>query len=415
MDTSVELNNNQRVAIIDCGTNTFNLLVKEKVEGKWKTLFKTKLPVKLGTGGFSENLLMPARMARGIDALYSYKNVIDSLEVKDVRVFATSAVREASNGKDFVARVKKHLNFDMEVISGDREAELIFEGVVQTTHEIKEDYLIMDIGGGSTEFIFVRDQKPLWRKSYLLGVSRIHGMLNPASRINQDDVNRLRGHLNKELLDLISFLKENPVKILVGSSGSFDTLFDMYQFGIAEGASKVGEAKGASKVGEAKGSSKGPSVGPSAKPTLLAPFAEPTERPFTEPFTEPTERPFTEPFTEPTERPFTAPFTEPTGRPFTEPFTEPTERPFTEPTEGTMEHNKRLNEIPFSSYPSIHQWLMGSTLEERLKHPSIPQMRAEFMPLSTYLVKFILEQSSFNKIYQSEYALKEGVLAHYLS
>jgi exopolyphosphatase/guanosine-5'-triphosphate,3'-diphosphate pyrophosphatase len=254
----------------------------------------------------------------------------------------------------------------MEIISGDREAELIFEGVVQTTEEIKEDYLIMDIGGGSTEFIFVRDQKPLWRKSYLLGVSRLHGMLNPASRINQDDVNRLRSHLNKELLDLISFLKENPVKILVGSSGSFDTLFDMHQFGVAEGASKVGETKGSAK-GVAQGSSKGPS----AKPTLLAPFVEPTERPFTE--------------------------------------------PFAEPTEGTMDHNKRLNEIPFSSYPSIHQWLVGSTLEERLKHPSIPQMRAEYMPLSTYLVKFILEQSNFNKIYQSEYALKEGVLAHYLS
>lgn len=341
MDTTVELNENKRVAIIDCGTNTFNLLVKEKVEGKWKTLFKTKLPVKLGAGGFSENLLMPNRIARGLDALYSYKNVIDSLEVKDVRVFATSAVREASNGNEFVARVKKHLNFDMEVISGDREAELIFEGVVQTTEEIKEDYLIMDIGGGSTEFIFVRDQKPLWRKSYLLGVSRLHGMLKPASRINQDDVNRLRTHLNKELQDLISFLKENPVKILVGSSGSFDTLFDMYQFGVAEGSSK----------GVAQGSSKGPS----AKPTLLAPFAEPTER------------------------------------------------------------SMNLNEIPFSSYPSIHQWLVGSTLEERLKHPSIPQMRAEYMPLSTYLVKFVLEQSSFNKMYQSEYALKEGVLAHYLS
>ena len=324
MDTTEELNNNQRVAIIDCGTNTFNLLVKEKVEGKWKTLFKTKLPVKLGAGGFSENVLMPNRMARGLDALYSYKNVIDSLEVKDVRVFATSAVREASNGNEFVAKVKKHLNFDMEVISGDREAELIFEGVVQTTGELKEDYLIMDIGGGSTEFIFVRDQKPLWRKSYLLGVSRLHGMLNPASRINQDDVNRLRGHLNKELLDLISFLKENPVRVLVGSSGSFDTLFDMYQFAKAKDSAKDASAlQDSSKV--------------------------------------------------------------------------------------------NLNEIPFSSYPSIHQWLVGSTLEERLKHPSIPQMRAEYMPLSTYLVKFILEQSSFNKIYQSEYALKEGVLAHYLS
>ena len=324
MDTTAELNHNQRVAIIDCGTNTFNLLVKEKVEGKWKTLFKTKLPVKLGAGGFSENVLMSNRMARGLDALYSYKNVIDSLEVRDVRVFATSAVREASNGNEFVAKVKKHLNFDMEVISGDREAELIFEGVVQTTEEIKEDYLIMDIGGGSTEFIFVRDQKPLWRKSYLLGVSRIHGMLNPASRINQDDVNRLRTHLNKELLDLISFLKENPVRVLVGSSGSFDTLFDMYQFAKAKDSAKDTSAlQDSSKV--------------------------------------------------------------------------------------------NLNEIPFSSYPSIHQWLVGSTLEERLKHPSIPQMRAEYMPLSTYLVKFILEQSSFNKIYQSEYALKEGVLAHYLS
>jgi exopolyphosphatase/guanosine-5'-triphosphate,3'-diphosphate pyrophosphatase len=336
MDTSVELNNNQRVAIIDCGTNTFNLLVKEKVEGKWKTLFNTKLPVKLGTGGFSENLLMPARMARGIDALYSYRNVIDSLEVKDVRVFATSAVREASNRKDFVTRVKKHLNFDMEVISGDREAELIFEGVVQTTQEIKEDYLIMDIGGGSTEFIFVRDQKPLWRKSYLLGVSRIHGMLNPASRINQDDVNRLRGHLNKELLDLISFLKENPARILVGSSGSFDTLFDMYQFGGAKDSPKDAS----------QDSAKG--------------------------------------------------------------FTERS-------TESSTEGSRKLNEIPFNAYPSIHQWLMGSTLEERLKHPSIPQMRAEYMPLSTYLLKFVLEQSNFNKIYQSEYALKEGVLAHYLN
>jgi exopolyphosphatase/guanosine-5'-triphosphate,3'-diphosphate pyrophosphatase len=322
MDTTEELNNNQRVAIIDCGTNTFNLLVKEKVEGKWKTLFKTKLPVKLGEGGFSENVLRPNRMARGIDALYSYKNVIDSLEVKDVRVFATSAVREASNGNDFVAKVKKHLNFDMEVISGDREAELIFEGVVQTTEEIKEDYLIMDIGGGSTEFIFVRDQKPLWRKSYLLGVSRLHGMLNPASRINQDDVHRLRAHLNNELQDLISFLKENPVRILVGSSGSFDTLFDMYQFGRAKDSSKD-ISQDSTKV--------------------------------------------------------------------------------------------NLNEIPFNAYPSVHQWLVGSTLEERLKHPSIPQMRAEYMPLSTYLVKFILEQSNFNKIYQSEYALKEGVLAHYLS
>ena len=354
MDTTVELNENKRVAIIDCGTNTFNLLVKEKVEGKWKTLFKTKLPVKLGAGGFSENVLLPNRMARGIDALYSYKNVIDSLGVKDVRVFATSAVREASNGNEFVARVKKHLNFDMEVISGDREAELIFEGVVQTTGELKEDYLIMDIGGGSTEFIFVRDQKPLWRKSYLLGVSRLHGLLKPASRINQDDVHRLRAHLNAELQDLISFLKENPVKILVGSSGSFDTLFDMYQFAKAKDSRKDSskDVSQDAKQDSRKDSSK--DVSQDSRKDSSKDVSQDSLK-------------------------------------------------------------VKLNEIPFNAYPSVHQWLVGSTLEERLKHPSIPQMRAEYMPLSTYLVKFVLEQSSFNKMYQSEYALKEGVLAHYLS
>ena len=92
-----------------------------------------------------------------------------------------------------------------------------------------------------------------------------------------------------------------------------------------------------------------------------------------------------------------------------------TERSTESSTIGSAESSMNLNEIPFSAYPSVHQWLVGSTLEERLRHPSIPQMRAEYMPLSTYLVKFILEQSNFNKIFQSEYALKEGVLAHYLN
>jgi exopolyphosphatase/pppGpp-phosphohydrolase len=312
--------------------------------------------------------------------------------VKDVRVFATSAVREASNGNEFVARVKKHLNFDMEVISGDREAELIFEGVVQTTGELKEDYLIMDIGGGSTEFIFVRDQKSLWRMSYLIGVSRLHGMLNPASRINQDDVHRLRAHLNNELQDLISFLKENPVCVLVGSSGSFDTLFDMYQFGRAKDSSKDASqdsskdsSKGASQDSR-KDSSKGASKDSRKDST----------------------KDVSQDASQDSRKDSTKDVSQDASQDSAKGFTERS-------TESSTEGSRKLNEIPFNAYPSIHQWLVGSTLEERLKHPSIPQMRAEYMPLSTYLVKFILEKSNFNKIYQSEYALKEGVLAHYLN
>ncbi|MBL7942850.1 MAG: hypothetical protein JNM00_08795, partial [Flavobacteriales bacterium] len=72
------------------------------------------------------------------------------------------------------------------------------------------------------------------------------------------------------------------------------------------------------------------------------------------------------------------------------------------------------NEIPMTELPAIHAWLAGSTLDERMKHPAIPMVRAEYMPLASFLVKYILEIHTFVKVVQSDYSLKEGVLAEWM-
>src|ERR1043166_6747106 len=114
-----------RIAIIDLGTNTFNLLVVD-ITGKdsFKSIFSTKVAVKLGEGGIVKGFISPAAFHRGINALKTHRAIIDKLGVVKTIAFATSAIRSATNGKQFVAAAKKEANIEVTIISGDKEAEL---------------------------------------------------------------------------------------------------------------------------------------------------------------------------------------------------------------------------------------------------------------------------------------------------
>ena len=138
-----------KTAIIDLGTNTFNLLI---VEGD-QTLFKTKIAVKLGEGGITNNFIAEEPYRRGLAALKKHIETIKHYKVERTLAFATSAIRSATNGAVFVKEVKKKLGLNIEVIDGNKEAELIYLGVQQALDLGQENNLIMDIGGGSTEFI----------------------------------------------------------------------------------------------------------------------------------------------------------------------------------------------------------------------------------------------------------------------
>ncbi|MFM9985623.1 MAG: hypothetical protein ACKVOK_10355 [Flavobacteriales bacterium] len=303
-----------RHAIIDCGTNTFNLLVADTSDSGWNVVFQNKLPVKLGAGGFANHEIMPSRFVRGLDALFCHKHNILNFECHHVHVFATSAIREAGNGSDFVANAKTLFDFDIKVIDGEREAELIYKGVSRTIDLGDKPSLIMDIGGGSTEFIIADRTGVYWKKSFLLGVSRLHERISPSARMSSDEVNTLHDLLDEELKPLKEALDQYEVTRLIGSSGSFDTLFELY-------------------------------------------------------------------------------------------------------VEGTNQKNfvhQLSNEIPLETFPGIHAWLMGSTFEERMKHPVIPAIRAEYMPLASFLVYYVLGMKKFEKLYHSAYSLKEGAMVEFM-
>jgi exopolyphosphatase / guanosine-5'-triphosphate,3'-diphosphate pyrophosphatase len=215
-----------RFAIIDLGTNTFNLLIAEVVNNHAEVIFRTKIPVKLGKGGLSKNLISPDAYERGINALKEHKKTIEHYQCKTIHAFATSGIRSTTNGGDFVDQVRQELDINIQVISGEREAELIYKGVRQAL-EIPANSCIMDIGGGSTEFIICNHNEILWKKSYRLGVSRLYELLQPKDPLTKQCIITAEHYLEEHLSDLFEELEAHQVHTIIGSSGSFETFFDV--------------------------------------------------------------------------------------------------------------------------------------------------------------------------------------------
>lgn len=214
-----------RIAIIDMGTNTFNLLIKDTEEGT--TLYNQKIHVKLGSKGITEGKIAEDAFNRGVDAMITHRSVAADYNADLILAFATSAVRSASNGDDFVEAVREATQIEVEVIGGMREAELIFKGVQQAVEIGEDPVLIMDIGGGSTEFILGNKHQVFWANSYELGVTRLLDMFKPSDPITPEEATVIRKHIRLQLGDLLEAYRQYPAKMIIGSSGSFDTIYDV--------------------------------------------------------------------------------------------------------------------------------------------------------------------------------------------
>ena len=215
-----------RIAILDLGTNTFNLLIGEIKDKRAEVLFRTKIPVKLGKDGLGKNIISPDAFERGINALTEHKKTINKYQCEKTFAFATSAIRSTTNGKEFAEKVKQDLGIEINVISGDKEAEYIYHGVKQAL-KIPSNSCIMDIGGGSTEFIICNNNGILWKKSYQLGVSRLYELLTPHDPLTKECITKTENYIQSKLEELFQNLKQHNVTTLIGSSGSFDTFFDV--------------------------------------------------------------------------------------------------------------------------------------------------------------------------------------------
>jgi exopolyphosphatase/guanosine-5'-triphosphate,3'-diphosphate pyrophosphatase len=223
------MNQIRRIAVIDCGTNTFNLrIVDVGSSAGWIPVFGLRVPVKLGQGGVARGVIRPDRMARGLDALVSMKEAIRNYRVDEIYVLATSAMRDAKNGHEFVAQTKSLTGFDIQVISGQHEARLIQEGIgLNFKTPPGQMCLTMDIGGGSVEFILWDEHGIQWAQSFDAGVARLHMLMNLSDPLGREGLAKMRPYFDDVLAPLGAAMEALKPTLLVGASGSFDTIADL--------------------------------------------------------------------------------------------------------------------------------------------------------------------------------------------
>lgn len=212
-----------KIAVIDLGTNTFNLLIASKLDQSFNVIHAEKIGVALGMGGINNGYISEDAFLRGINALIKFKLKCDELKTSRIIAIGTSALRDAKNKMDFINECFQKTGIEIHIVSGEREAELIYKGV-KWTYAFEKPSLIMDIGGGSTEFILADSNGILEKQSFNIGVSRIFQELRFSDPFSSHDVEKIKSWLLLKTGDFFSRISTN---ILVGASGSFETFYEM--------------------------------------------------------------------------------------------------------------------------------------------------------------------------------------------
>ncbi|MBS1526585.1 MAG: exopolyphosphatase [Bacteroidetes bacterium] len=216
-------------AVMDLGTNTFHLLIAEGTMNDLHEIVREQVAVKLGEGGISKGVILPEAFERGLNAMKEFKSKIDHHRAQKIRAIATSAVRNASNGQDFIQQVKAGTGIEIEIISGDKEAELIYQGIKATGLLTDENALVIDIGGGSIEFIICNKDHLFWKQSFEIGAARLMERFHRTDPIPPDAVEAINVYLENTLTSLFDAIKKMPVQQLIGSSGSFETFAELIE------------------------------------------------------------------------------------------------------------------------------------------------------------------------------------------
>ncbi|HSB44216.1 MAG TPA: Ppx/GppA phosphatase family protein [Nitrospira sp.] len=222
--------NTQRLAGIDIGTLTCRLLIADlPSHGPLKELRSERRILRLGEGVDQSKRLNAAAMDRAIHCLKEWREVIDSYRVDACTAVATSAVRDAGNRSEFLERVKREAGFDVEIITGEVEAERTLLGIRSGLPHGVTDILALDIGGGSTEFILDRpEQKPVVR-SIDIGVVRLCERILRHDPPTDEEIRRAREWVAGETKIAVADMGNYQTATFVGTAGTITSLAAMAQ------------------------------------------------------------------------------------------------------------------------------------------------------------------------------------------
>ena len=215
--------NVKRRAVIDLGTNTFNLLIAEVGPGGLKVIYHDKKPVLLGMGGINEGQIANDALKRARETLILFQEKCIELRVVELFAIGTSALRGASNRHALLDFALNQLGMYIRVITGQDEARYIYQGV-RISHPFEHTGLIMDIGGGSTEFIRADKQGLQWGESFEIGVSRLYQAMGQPDEFTPEHMEHIRNYLDTHCGAAIAEFRADE---LIGSSGTFETLYDI--------------------------------------------------------------------------------------------------------------------------------------------------------------------------------------------
>ena len=210
-------------AIIDIGTNTAHLLIGEITSGQLQVLTKKRHYTFLGEGGLEE--INKAAIQRLDIALQDFVKILQEYNCSKVHVIATEGLRSASNSTDITDVIEKTYKWPYSIITGDQEAHYIYHGASQASPLSSLPHLVMDIGGGSVEFILHDGNNITYQESHPIGISRLYEKYHHTDPITEADIHHMYDDLDQELQELwalVSTMSHSP--LLVGCAGTFEVL-----------------------------------------------------------------------------------------------------------------------------------------------------------------------------------------------
>ena len=210
----------QNIAAIDVGTNSVHMVIaKFMPDGSFTTLAKERMQVRLGSGGAAMTKLQPDAADRAIAALLECSYIANAHNAEIIAV-ATSAVREAHNASDFLQRAKNEAGVTLDVLSGTEEARLIHIGALHSTPIANKAHLVIDIGGGSTEFIAAEGNTVAFARSLKLGHMRLTNRFFPGAVITANSIENSRNHIRSFLAPMAKRVQSIGFDVAVGCSGT---------------------------------------------------------------------------------------------------------------------------------------------------------------------------------------------------
>ena len=212
-----------RVAGIDCGTNSIRLLIADVSEGNFRELYRTMEIVRLGQGVDKNKKFDPAAIERTLKAVALFSEEIARRGVTAVRFCATSATRDAENRALFIDGVREILGVEPEVISGEEEARLSFAGAISEMHPSDAPFLVVDIGGGSTEFVF-GDSEVRAAKSVDIGCVRMSERHFRSAPVSEEVITSAIADIDRAINEAAQVVPIRQARTLIAVAGTATTV-----------------------------------------------------------------------------------------------------------------------------------------------------------------------------------------------